>query len=222
VPSLAFTFDEGAALYLGRVLLQPMAGSPFWEAARQAWNKIRVSLGEFEHEYVDRFSRFFYSNDAEYDRYDQKANLLDQLSIAIEENRVISILYRSQNADQSRMRKVYPLALLKQRTGALYLMAHAPEHDEARTYKLDRIEQVELQRDQFQQDHPCDLKALLRGSMGVYVGDGDYHVVVRFSPPAARHAYEEHWHASVVKALTSQGELILELNPDPSVIDTDS
>src|SRR3954454_6858907 len=43
-PPLAFTFDEAIALYLGRRLLEPLAGTPFEEAARHAFQKIRAAL----------------------------------------------------------------------------------------------------------------------------------------------------------------------------------
>jgi predicted DNA-binding transcriptional regulator YafY len=42
-PGLSFAFDEAIALYLGRHLLEPLAGTPFWQAAQQAFQKIRAS-----------------------------------------------------------------------------------------------------------------------------------------------------------------------------------
>ena len=44
-PPLAFTFDEAVALYLGRRLLEPLAGTFFWQASRNAFQKIRAALG---------------------------------------------------------------------------------------------------------------------------------------------------------------------------------
>src|SRR6516225_9819348 len=43
-PPLQFTFEEAAALYLGRQMLESMAGTPFWAAASSAWRKIRSTL----------------------------------------------------------------------------------------------------------------------------------------------------------------------------------
>lgn len=43
-PALSFTFEVAAALYLGRRLLEPLAGTLFWEAARSASQKIRAAL----------------------------------------------------------------------------------------------------------------------------------------------------------------------------------
>ena len=63
-PPLQFTFEEAAALYLGRQLLESMAGTPFWSAANSAWRKIRSTLGETASDYLDRFSRMFHCTEA--------------------------------------------------------------------------------------------------------------------------------------------------------------
>ena len=44
-PPLAFTYDEAIALYLGRRMLEPLVGTPFGEAAEDAFRKIRAALG---------------------------------------------------------------------------------------------------------------------------------------------------------------------------------
>ncbi len=45
-PPLSFRFDEALALYLSRRLLEPLAGTLFWDATQSAFRKIRASLGE--------------------------------------------------------------------------------------------------------------------------------------------------------------------------------
>ncbi len=42
---LAFNLDEALALYLGRRLLDPLAGTFLWQAAQQAFQKVRACLG---------------------------------------------------------------------------------------------------------------------------------------------------------------------------------
>ena len=41
---LNFSWEEAAALYLGRRLLEPLMGTIFWQAAREAFRKIQASL----------------------------------------------------------------------------------------------------------------------------------------------------------------------------------
>ena len=46
VPDFNITFDEALGLYLANRLLEPLAGSGFWESAQAAIQKIRVMLGD--------------------------------------------------------------------------------------------------------------------------------------------------------------------------------
>lgn len=45
-PGLSFAFDEAAAIYLAAHLMEPLAGTPFWQAARRALRKIQATLGK--------------------------------------------------------------------------------------------------------------------------------------------------------------------------------
>ena len=56
VPDLGFTFEEAASLYLGRRLLEPLAGTVLWEASRRAFQKIRAGLGQTPLQYLERFA----------------------------------------------------------------------------------------------------------------------------------------------------------------------
>src|SRR5689334_4990843 len=62
-PPLQFDFEEAAALFLGRQLMESMAGTPLWQAAHRAWRKIRSTLGETASDYLDRLSRLFHCTD---------------------------------------------------------------------------------------------------------------------------------------------------------------
>ena len=59
-PGLSFAFDEAVAMYLARRLMEPLAGTPFWEAAQRAFRKIRATLGSEAVRYVDRFAELFH------------------------------------------------------------------------------------------------------------------------------------------------------------------
>ena len=61
-PPLTFTFEEAAALYMGRQFLEPLAGTPFWSAAQSAWGKVRASLVKNVSEYLAQSPKFFHCN----------------------------------------------------------------------------------------------------------------------------------------------------------------
>ena len=59
-PSIGFPFDEAAALYVARRLLEPLAGTPFWSAAQSALKKVRSTLSGAALAYIDRFGETFH------------------------------------------------------------------------------------------------------------------------------------------------------------------
>ncbi len=209
-PPLVFTYEEAAALYLGRRFLEPMAGSPFWSAAQRAWKKIRGTLGETPLRYLERFARMFHTAGTDLPDYADKADILEALTVAIEDHNAAHITYRSQHATEPATRDVYPLSWswLSQ---SLYLLAFSPEHDEIRTYKVDRIEAVEVSNFVFQLHREFDPAAYLAGSLGIYDGDEDIKVAIRFLPESARHAQESRWHRSKVFEPQRDGGVILRL-----------
>ncbi len=99
-PGLSFTFDEALALYLGRRLLEPLAGTLFWEAAQRAFRKIRATLGADALKYVERFRELFHQTTVGASDYSQKADLIDQLMVGIEDRKAVFITYQSLRATE--------------------------------------------------------------------------------------------------------------------------
>ena len=216
-PPLEFTFDEAAALFLGRQLMESMAGTPFWEAASGAWRKIRSSLGDHAASYLDTFSRMLHCTEAVHRDYSSKAEILEALTVGIEDYKATHITYRSERATEPATRDVYPLRLVRMGNGALYLVAVDPQQDQVKTYKVDRIEDAEVSKIVFQRYRDFDVDAFLEGSLGIYDGDDDVTVVIRFLPAAARHARESRWHKSEVITPQRDGSLILRLRLSSTV-----
>jgi predicted DNA-binding transcriptional regulator YafY len=124
-PPLSFSFDEAVALYLGRRLLDPLAGTAFGDAARRAAEKIRATLGRSALEYLDRFAGFFHSTAFGAHDYARRAEVIDALLFAIEEGRVARLLYRAEREAVPSGREVHPYGLIYH-LGALYLAALDP------------------------------------------------------------------------------------------------
>jgi predicted DNA-binding transcriptional regulator YafY len=216
-PPLQFDFEEAAALFLGRQLMESMAGTPLWQAAHRAWRKIRSTLGETASDYLDRFSRLFHCTAGGHRDYAGKAEILESLTVAIEDYRAVHISYRSERATEPASRDVYPLMLIRHHNGALYLVAFSPEHDDYRTYKVDRIEAAEVSQLVFQRHRDFDAEAFLERSLGIYDGDEDIAVAIKFLPAAARHTQESRWHKSADFTSQRDGGVILHLQLSSTV-----
>jgi len=106
---------------------------------------------------------------------------------------------------------VYPYGLVLHR-GSLYLVGWAPEHEEIRHWKVDRIEAAEVTQVHFQRPEGFDLEEHLARSFGIYHGEGDYHVRVRFSRNVARYVEEKTWHPSQKLTRQKDGSLAAEFD----------
>jgi len=212
-PGLSFTYDEAIALYLGRHLMEPLAGTLFWRGAQRAFRKIRATLGTNALKYVEKFGGMFHQTMVGVSDYSKKADLLDELMVGIEDQRAVFITYQSLRATEPVTYDVYPYGISYHR-GSLYLIGRAPRHDELRHWKVDRIEAVELTPVHFNRPVDFDMEQHLAKSFGVYQGHGDVHVKVRFSHAVSRYVQESHWHASQRITKQKDGGIIAEFDLD--------
>ncbi len=216
-PPLSFSFDEAVAQYLGRRLLDPLAGTAFGDAARRAAEKIRATLGRSALEYLDRFAGFFHATAFGAHDYARRAEAIDALLVAIEDGRVARLLYQAAREDVPSAREVHPYGLIYH-LGALYLAALDPGEPRVKFYKVDRIEDAEVLDRQFQRPDDFDAKAHLASSFGVYQCDGKPTAVrVRFAPAAARFVMESEWHASQCLAAQPDGGALAEFQLSSTV-----
>ena len=206
-PEISFTVDEAISLYLGRHLLEPLAGTLFWNAAQRAFRKIHASLGNGATEILDRFSTLFHQTSRGTSDYSKKAELIDRLMIAIEDKRAVSIAYNSLRSTEPASYKIHPFGVIYH-NHSLYLIGYSPSHDEIRHWKVDRVESVELTNAPFCLPDGFNLESHLSESFGIFNGHSNIHIKIHFSAAAARYVKEQSWHQSQV--LTPQ--------PDDSVI----
>lgn len=206
-----FTLDEALALYIALRLMDPLAGTYLWQAARRAVQKIRVLLSPLALQYVDRMAAVLHHTSAGQSDYEQKAELIDQLMIGIEDQQVIHIHYRSATRDAPISYEIHPYGIVMHRK-ALYLVAYSTVHREVRHFKVDRIEAVQVTKTKFQPQEDFNLQKHLEDSFGIFKSQGrPARVRIRFSPQAARYVAEAQWHSSQRISHCADGSLILEL-----------
>jgi predicted DNA-binding transcriptional regulator YafY len=208
-PGLCFAYDEAIALYLGRRFLEPLAGTAFWEAAQTAFKKIRATLGKDALKYIDQFGTMFHQTMVGAGDYTKKADLIDELMVGIEDRKAVFITYQSLQATEPVTYDIYPYGLVYHR-GALYLVGWSPQREEICHWKVGRIEAAEVTNVHFQRPDDFDLQKHLAKSFGVYHGDGDVKIKVRFAPAVARYVSESNWHESQKLTPQKDGGLVAE------------
>jgi predicted DNA-binding transcriptional regulator YafY len=185
VPRLDLCFDEALALFFCRRAAEPLAGTFFWDSVQSAFCKIEASLGARAAKYVKRMLGRVHQTHVG-GAYADKAELIDQLLIAIEECRAAFITYNSSRSTEPLTYDIHPYGLIEHR-GSLYLVGHSQQHGEVRHWKVDRLEAVDLTKVPFQRPADFDLAQHLSGSLGVYHGREQICVRVRFAPSAVRY-----------------------------------
>ncbi len=212
-PGLSFTLDEAIALYLARRLMEPLAGTLFWDAVQRAFRKIKTMLGPQALKYIGQFGEMFHQTMVGVSDYTQKSELIDQLMIGIEDQKAVFITYQSLQATEPVTYDIYPYGLAYHR-GSLYLVGFSPDRREIRHWKVARIEDAEVTPVPFHRPADFDLRAHLAKSFGVFHGDGEVHVKIRFSPVVARYVTESKWHGSQKLTPQKDGSLIAEFDLD--------
>lgn len=209
-PALSFTLTEAASLYLARRFLDPLAGTDFWEGAQSAFRKIRANLGNDALRYLEKIAVAFHQTNTGTGDYSHLADTIDALMVAIEDRRVVHISYRSDRATEAATRDIYPYGIIYHR-GSLYLVAFAPEHDQVRHYKIDRIDEVHIEDLQFSRPADFSLRDHLAHTFGIYHGDSPpLRIRVRFLPPVVRYVQEKRWHESQQFTPQRDGSLLAE------------
>ena len=212
-PELSLLWDEAAALYMGQRFLEPLAGTPFWEAAQRAYKKIRATLGEGSLKYMQKFAALFHQTMIGASDYSKKAEIVDQLMVGIEDARAVFITYQSLRATEPVTYDVFPYGLAYHR-GSLYLVGRHPDKDDICHWKVDRIEDAEVTEVHFRRPDGFSLPEHLSKSFGIFHGDGDVHVKIRFSSAVARYVEESNWHPSQKLTKQHDGCLLAEFQLD--------
>ena len=188
-PRLRFAFDEAVALSLARPLLEPLSGTELGEAADRAIQKIRATLSEDALSHFAKLQQVFHFTSRGSGKYESKAEIIDDLTFAIKDTKVVQLTYRSQAASAPAAREIHPYNLISHK-GSLYLFAFAPEHGEVRSYKVDRMEKVTTSSKEFLRAPGFDVAQFLAGSFGIYDGDENVTVVVKILQSAVRSFHE--------------------------------
>ena len=210
-----FNWSEAVALYLGRRLLDPLAGTNFWTSAQSAFSKIRAMLGEAALAQLSKVEKTFLQTMPGVSDYSEKAELIDLLMLAIEDHKIAWVAYQSERATEPVSLEMYPYGIVYHK-GSLYLIAFSCEHNMIRHFKIDRVTVVDVQTLQFSPDPNFSLEKHFANSFGIYQSDErsspPKKIRIRFNSEAARYVQEKTWHPSQKLTKEKDGSVVLEVS----------
>lgn len=218
-PQLQVGYADLISVMMSRRLLEPMAGTPFWEGHQRLLRKIRGVLGEGGVRYCQQLSGMLRSSGFGVSDYTRRGELLDALLLGMEERRWVRVSYRGGVAvGEGEWQRVGPLGLIWH-AGSLYLIAWSAKRGEVRNYKVDRMVEAEVEggsSEHFEVPLGFSLESWQATAFGVYRGTGEreWDIRIRFREGAARYVQESWWHGTQEFVESGDGgvELRLRLN----------
>jgi predicted DNA-binding transcriptional regulator YafY len=188
------TSTELIALALGRRLMYPLAGSPFWRGIESFWKKVQEEIPASVLDHYEKYWKTLRVVGVPVKSYEKHHGMLNTIHRAILEHRVLEMEYEVPG-DTPKTRLVEPYAVVLWHS-SLYVIAvnHADEKSGIRTWKLDRIKKTTALDRWFSEDKDLDIDQYISDSLGIFVGNKARKFRIRLSPKAASWVSEEPWH----------------------------
>ncbi len=189
------TATELMALSLGRDLLVPLAGTPFWQGIESFWNKIRKELPEPVWKSYQKYRRTLHVAGLPTKQYADKLGMMKTVNRAIVEHRCLEIEYQPPGRPVAR-RHVEPYAVVVYQSSLYIVAALASKTDEPvamRHWKLDRFHRATLLDEWFQVREDFDVTSYLGESIGIFTGKSMTRFRIWISPKAATWVLEDPW-----------------------------
>ena len=187
MPPLVFTPEEAVALHLGAGLAEELWGELYQEAARGALAKLDNVLPDEQRQEAAWAQRKLIATS--FHRSDQEPLIpvLNALRTAVQKQRVVQMLYQSRGRAAPVQRQMEPYALVH-RWGWWYVTGFCRMREALRTFRVDRIRQIDLLDEIFREPPDFDIRAYLAER---WLTQPAVQARVRFAAEFAHLAYDD-------------------------------
>ena len=179
LPPLVFAPEEATALYLGAELVKDIWGVSYRDAAVAATAKLDNVLPDALRQEVDQARQGLVVVGWLRRDYGPWAPVLDELRRCVARRRRVSLIYQSFRQELSE-RLVDPYALGLQ-WGNWYLAGHCHLRGALRTFRVDRIQELQSTDETFDVPEGFSAREHLQRMAGERP-DSYHHIVIRFDP----------------------------------------
>jgi predicted DNA-binding transcriptional regulator YafY len=205
-----FTLAELCALYLSRNILEAVAGTPFQRDLSHAFGRLGKMLSPRMRQFLDRLPSVLVAKPGPRARGGaSSADIVGKLLEATLHFRVSSMRYHSVSSNRSKDYLIHPYRLAFAQ-GGLYLLAHVPDYGDVRTFAVDRIASVSLEKQTFTPSQQVG-DEVFANSLGVNTGPAE-RVDIEFAARVAPFVRARVWHQSQQHREEPDGRLMLTLD----------
>jgi predicted DNA-binding transcriptional regulator YafY len=160
LPPLVFTPEEAVAIYLGTSLVSEMWGQLYQESAGGAMAKLENVLPDEQRNEIAWARRSLIATGMHRADPSAQAPFLEKLRRAAREHRQVDMEYQSTTKSKATQRQVDPYALVH-RHGWWYLVGYCHLRNAPRTFRVDRIQNLEPLSQTFQSPDDFDIHVYL-------------------------------------------------------------
>ena len=191
-PTMQITEGEIVALVVAEKALQQYRGTSFEKPLLSAIRKMEQALPDtISLNLADIEQTISFRTRAE---PILNLEIFDKLAKAVSQRSQLELLYRKPgHKAEPRVVDPYHLANIN---GEWYLFAYDHARKDLRTFVPARIQSARPTGNTFERTQKFSLERRLRDSFGVHSGEGEFDVVIHFSPRAADYIREKKWHPS--------------------------
>lgn len=205
VPPVRFTLQELLTLYFLRSQLEILQGTPFYDDLATIFRKINSVLPPRYAAHLERLSRITLPLLQGRRDYTRAAALLEDLRTALLFQQRITLRYKIPSRDSAESYSVDPYSFIFAK-GGLYLLGFAHNRQAVRTFAVERILEVAIDRQRFELPEDFEPETLFRNAFGI-VEEEPLPVRVRFSAAVAHAIEERQWHPTQTLIRNADGSL---------------
>jgi predicted DNA-binding transcriptional regulator YafY len=211
VDQITFTYHELLSLFLGRRFLEPFVGTPLFDGVQSLFAKLEYQLFSESRSLQQSLSAAFHLTSIGASDYSDRSSVISTMLEAVQNEVALNVLYLKNNAVTPKKYQLHPYSLVYHR-GSLYLIAFNVLENEMRTFKIDRVQRLEINNEKFQKPADFDVRKYLDHSFGIFSpGKRTYAVKIWFASKAAGVVRESNWHRNQKIDQHSDGSLTMSL-----------
>jgi len=205
-----FTLAEMCALYLSRNLLEAVAGTPFQRDLTNAFARLEKMLSPRMRQFLDRLPSVLVAKPGPRAAgSESSADVVGRLLEGMLHFRVATMRYHSVSSARVKDYLIHPYRLVFAQ-GGLYLLGYVPEYKDIRTFAVDRIKVVSLEKQTFTPKERIGSE-VFANSLGVNTGE-PARVDIEFEPRVAPFVRARVWHPSQQVRDAANGRIVLSLD----------
>jgi predicted DNA-binding transcriptional regulator YafY len=205
---IPFNLAELMALYFSRGMMKILKNTVFYDSLRSLFDKIKATLPPEYIQYLARIETSLEVGSKPYKPYRKIRDIIEQITEAAVQKKVIEIVYFTMSRNKETRRKVAPYKIWFF-DGSFYLVGNCGLREDIRIFALDRIKHLEPTDEAFVVPEDFDVDEFMQSSFGVFQGEA-VNVQIWFSSDVAGYIREKIWHESQQIHPQDDGSIIFE------------